>query len=174
MIEIKDVNCCPVESIDTNEPTHDRTISTNDPMAETERCVRCHGKGRAVSRKTVLLMVKPDLLERAMAGNYSFCPERDCSIVYFDDLGGPHFTVDDLRTRVGLKVKDDPVPLCYCFGFDEHHIREELTQKGSTTIADRISSLIREGLCACDTRNPAGVCCLGEVNRAAKRLESLK
>jgi len=114
-------------------------------------------------------MVKPDLLELAMTGNYSFCSERDCSIVYFDESGGPHFTVADLRIRVGLKVKDDPIPLCYCFGFDERDIREELTQKGHTTIPERISKLIREGLCACDTRNPAGVCCLGEVNRAAQR-----
>jgi hypothetical protein len=27
-------------------------------------------------------------------------------------------------------------------------------------------------MCACEVRNPAGVCCLGEVNRTAKRLSS--
>jgi len=118
-------------------------------------------------------MLKPDLLERALPGSYCFCPEQDCSIVYFDNSTGSVFTVDDLRIRVGLKVKDDPIPLCYCFGFDERDIREELTQKGHTTIPERISKLIREGLCACDTRNPAGVCCLGEVMQAAKRLENL-
>src|SRR5262245_24718514 len=167
------MDCCTVEESETNGRTIDRTI-TNEPMAEPDRCLRCGGKGRAVSRQTILLMLKPELLERAMAGNDSFCPERDCAVVYFDESGGPPFTVDDLRIRVGLKVNDDPIPLCYCFGFDERHIREELTQKGCITIPERISKLIREGLCACDTRNPAGVCCLGEVNRAAKRLESLK
>jgi len=167
------MNCCPVESTDTNGPTLDRTISTNEPMTEMDRCVRCSGKGRAISRKTILLMLKPDLLERALPRSYCFCPEQDCSIVYFDNSTGSVFTVDDLRIRVGLKVKDDPIPLCYCFGFDERDIREELTQKGHTTIPERISKLIREGLCACDTRNPAGVCCLGEVMQAAKRLENL-
>jgi len=115
-------------------------------------------------------MLKPDLLEHAMSSSYSFCPERDCPVVYFDENGARHFTVDDLRIRVGLKVKDDPIPICYCFGFDESHIREDLAKTGRTSIPARISKLIREGLCACDTCNPAGVCCLGEVNKAVKRL----
>lgn len=165
------MDCCSVDGCENEGSTLVSAISTKEPIAETERCVRCSGKGRAVSRKTILLMLKPELLERAVAGNYSFCPEPECAIVYFDESGGPHFTVDDLRIRVGLKVKDDPIPLCYCFGFDESQIREELAQMGRTTIPERISKLIREGLCACDTRNPAGVCCLGEVNRVAKRLE---
>ena len=106
-----------------------------------------------------------------MHGSYSFCPARDCSIVYFEDKGGHQFTVDDLRIRVGVKVNNDPIPLCYCFGFDEKHIRDEIGQTGNTSIPDKVSGLIREGLCACEVRNPAGVCCLGELNKAAKRLK---
>ena len=116
-------------------------------------------------------MLKPELLERAMHGNYNFCSARDCSIVYFEDKG-EHFTVDDLRIRVGVKVKDDPIPLCYCFGFDENHIREEIERTGNTSIPDKVSELIREGLCACESRNPAGVCCLGEVNKTANRFRT--
>jgi hypothetical protein len=116
-------------------------------------------------------MLKPELLERAMHGSYSFCSEPDCSIVYFEDKGPEHFTVDDLRIRVGVKVKDDPIPLCYCFGFDEKHIRDEIERTGNASIPDKVSGLIREGLCACETRNPAGVCCLAEINQATKRLK---
>ena len=115
-------------------------------------------------------MLKPELLERAMHGNYSFCSERDCSIVYFEDKGSQQFTVDDLRVRVGLKVKGDPIPVCYCFGFDENHIRDEFDRTGSTSIVEKVSRLIREGLCACEARNPSGVCCLGELNKTANRL----
>ncbi len=167
VIKNKEMDCCLTE---TKSSVVGQIMSTNEAMAETSRCVTCEGKGRAVSRKTVLLMLKPELLEGAMSGSYSFCSERDCRVVYFDEAGDRHFTVDDLRIRVGVKVKDDPIPLCYCFGFDESHIREELAQTGRTSIPHRISNLIREGLCACDTRNPAGVCCLGEVNRTQKRL----
>jgi len=118
----------------------------------------------------VLLMVKPDLLEEAMTGTYFLCSARDCPVVYFEEQGSHQFTIDDLRVRVGLKAKKDPIPLCYCFGFDESHIRDEISRTGNNTIPKRISRLIREGLCACEARNPSGLCCLGEVNKTANRL----
>jgi len=165
------MECCPTIDLDeTRRGVRDQIKSTSEALAESNQCGRCDGKGKAVSRKTVLLMLKADLLEHALSGSYSLCVERDCPVVYFDETGDRHFTVDDLRIRAGMKVKDDPIPLCYCFGFDESHIREEIAQTGRTNIPERISKLIREGLCACDTRNPAGVCCLGEVNKTVKRL----
>ena len=136
------------------------------------QCGKCTGQGKPVSRKTILLMIKPDLLEQARSGSYRFCAAHDCPVVYFEDEGSNQFTVDDLRVRVGLKVKEDPIPLCYCFGFDKRDIRDEIARTGNTTIPERVSKLIREGLCACDARNPAGVCCLGEVIKAAKLLQS--
>lgn len=133
-------------------------------------CTNCKRPSRPVSRKTVLLMLKPHLLEEAMTGTYSFCLARDCPVVYFEEQGFHKFTADDLRVPVGVKASQDPIPLCYCFGFDESHIRDDISRAGITTIPERISRLIREGLCACESRNPAGVCCLGEVNRAVRRI----
>ena len=52
---------------------------------EDERCRKCGGQSRPVSRKTVLLMLKPHLLEEALSGTYSFCQARDCPIVYFEE-----------------------------------------------------------------------------------------
>src|SRR5439155_11500321 len=166
------MNCCVTD--ESGWPTAskaDEATYTAVELHETDRCSSCNGQGRPVSRKTVLLMLKSELLERAMHGNYSFCSASDCSIVYFEDTGSQQFTVADLRIRVGVKVKDDPIPLCYCFGFDEKHIRDEIARTGNTSIPDKVSGLIREGLCACEARNPAGVCCLGEINKAAKRLK---
>ena len=116
-------------------------------------------------------MLNPLFLEEALKGTFRFCATRECPIVYFEEQGTRVFTVHDLRIGVGCKASTDPIPLCYCFGFDEGHLREEILQTGSTTIPETISHLIREGLCACDVRNPSGGCCLGEVNRAAKRLK---
>ena len=144
----------------------------NRARRENPDCRTCSRTGRPVSRKTVLLMVKPDFLEQAMVGRYSFCVSPDCPIVYFQNDGNHQFTVADVRIRVGLKVKDDPIPLCYCFGFDESHMRDEMAQSGGTTIPGKISHLIAEGLCACDTRNPSGLCCFGEVNRAVELLNA--
>ena len=163
------MNCCASESatvVDKSDETFANEISTG--------CRRdCLGQSRPVSRKTVLLMLKPELLEQAMTGTYSFCSKADCPVVYFDDQNGHSFTIDDLRVRVGIKAIEDPISLCYCFGFDESHLRDEIVRTGRTTVPDKISRLIREGLCACESRNPAGVCCLGEVNKAAKRLASV-
>jgi hypothetical protein len=102
---------------------------------------------------------------------FSFCSTSNCSIVYFEDQAREQFTIDDLRIRVGVKVNDDPIPLCYCFGFDEKDIRDEIEQTGNTSIPEKVARLIREDLCSCETLNPAGVCCLGEVNQATKRLK---
>jgi len=165
------MNCCVTdESREPTTSTADEATNTADELHETDRCSSCNGQGRSVSRKTVLLMLKPELLERAMHGNYNFCSERDCSIVYFEDKGRQQFTVDDLRTRVGLKVNDHPIPVCYCFGFDEKHIRDEIEGSGKTSIPREVSRLIREGLCACEARNPSGMCCLGELNKTVNRL----
>lgn len=160
------MTCCSTEST-VNERAKSETVANG---TSNQPCTNCKGESRPVSRKTVLLMLKPHLLEEAMTGNYSFCAARHCPVVYFEEQGIQSFTTDDLRVRVGVKAIHDPIPLCYCFGFDESHIRNEISRTGSTTIPERISQLIREGLCACKFRNPAGVCCLGEVNKAAKRI----
>src|SRR6266496_1947288 len=163
------MSCCITSDISESSRRDEAACPTDKPQ-ETNPCGSCNGNGRPVSRTTVLLMLKPDLIERAMHGSYSFCSARNCPIVYFEDAAGEQFTVDDLRIRVGLKVTEDPIPLCYCFGFDENHIRDEIERTGNTSIPSKVSGLIREGFCACETRNPSGMCCLGEVNKTANRL----
>jgi hypothetical protein len=133
-------------------------------------CISCKGSSRPVTRKTVLLMLKPDLFDRVAKGGYRFCSDPDCRAVYFTENGGATFTTSDLRERVGLKERLDPIPLCYCFGFEEKGAREEIAETGGSTIPRRITELIKQRICACPERNPSGACCLGEVNRAIKRL----
>lgn len=116
----------------------------------------------------MLLMLKPERFDQVGESQYRFCASPDCPVVYFSRERS--FTTGDLRTRVGLKEKDGPIPLCYCFGFYEQDVREEIEAKGNTTIPQRISALIREQMCACEERNPSGACCLGEVNKVVKRL----
>ena len=164
------MNCCPTES--ATDEREESEMGANEISGQL--CTTCDAQSRPVSRKTVLLMLKPHLLEQAMTGTYSFCSARDCSVVYFEEQGSHRFTTDDLRVTVGVKASSDPIPLCYCFGFDESHIRDEISGIGTTTIAERISTLIREGLCACESRNPSGVCCLGEVNKTVKSLTARK
>lgn len=134
------------------------------------KCVSCSGASRAVTRKTMLLMLKPEQFDRIDDSEYRFCSDQECRVVYFSQNGGATFMTNDLRVRVGMKERTDPIPLCYCFGFDERDAREEISRTGSSAIPQRIATLIKQKMCACPERNPSGSCCLGEVNQAIKRL----
>ena len=74
----------------------------------------------------------------------------------------------DVPVRVGLKEREDPVPLCYCFGFSLADVRREIAETGRCGIPARITAEVRAGRCSCEVKNPSGVCCLGEVNRAVR------
>jgi hypothetical protein len=137
-------------------------------------CTNCRRASRPVTRKTMLLMLKPELFDRIGSGPYRFCSDPECRVVYFTEGKGECFTTADLRLRVGIKEKEDPIPLCYCFGFDEADLREEISKAGRTFIPQRITALLKDGLCACSTRNPSGTCCLGEVTKTVKRLSATR
>jgi hypothetical protein len=115
-------------------------------------------------------MLKSSLLDRVSEGVWRFCAGADCRVVYFVEDGGAVFTTDDLRVRVGLKEREDPLPLCYCFGFDEADVREEIARTGGSAIPQKVNAMVKQGLCACETRNPSGACCLGDVVKAVTRL----
>ena len=135
-------------------------------------CKSCKGAGRPVTRKTVLLMLKPQCFDQVGDSEYRFCASLECRVVYFAEDSETRFTTDDVRGRVGLKEREDPIPLCYCFGFDERDVRDEITVTGRCSIPQRVATLIRKGMCACVERNPSGKCCLGDLNRAVKNLMS--
>jgi hypothetical protein len=113
-------------------------------------------------------MVQPDFLELVSKTGFLFCRTRDCGTVYFH-ADGETLKKIDLRVRVGLKETLDPVPVCYCFGFTERMLLEEIQASGHTMIPQRISAEIKAEHCACEVRNPQGSCCLGNVKAAEKR-----
>jgi hypothetical protein len=102
--------------------------------------------------------------------HYCFCACPACETVYFGDAGD-RFGTGDLRVPVWQKQVSGDRLLCYCFGETESVIRDELLQHGRTDVVARIREHIAAQRCACDVRNPRGVCCLGDVMAAVKRLE---
>lgn len=158
-------NCSTVESTESCE-----LVVNEGRSKRSSQCVICGSAGRPVERQTVLHHVRSDKLDRVNdQESYRFCPDPTCAIVYYGDAGA-RFTVDDLRELVTAKTDGDARPICYCFGFTEGDARTEIELSGHTTVPARISKLIKAGMCACEVRNPAGVCCLGEVNKTVKRL----
>ena len=135
-------------------------------------CLFCQRQSHTVSRRTMLLMLKPKFFDRIGDGQYYYCASSDCEVVYFPETEGTQFYKEDLRVRVGAKEKKDPKPICYCFGFDESDFGNEICETGQTTIPAQIIKMVKAGMCACDTRNPSGACCLGEITKTVKRFQT--
>jgi hypothetical protein len=94
-----------------------------------------------------------------------FCRTPSCEVIYYA-VDGRIARKQDALVRVGLKETEDPLPLCYCFGFSRADVEREIAQTSSCTIPERIAAEVRAGRCACEIKNPSGVCCLGEVRAA--------
>jgi hypothetical protein len=116
-------------------------------------------------------MVRPEFLDAVDKPGFLFCATPTCYVIYFHP-DGKRLGKRDVRVRVGLKEQAEPVPLCYCFGFTEAMVREEIRDTGGCTIPERITAEISAGHCACEVRNPQGSCCLGNVTAAVKRLQA--
>lgn len=155
-------DCCPTESPAEKTVAETATAGTN-------HCPECGQPGKAVEAKTLKQMVQPWHLELVNKPGFLFCRSADCDVVYFHP-DGDRLRKPDVRVRVGLKETQDPVPICYCFGFTEAMVHEEIRATGKCTIPQRITAEVKAGNCACEIRNPQGSCCLGNVTAAVKRV----
>lgn len=135
------------------------------------RCPDSCSVGKAVDRQTVKALLIESALQRLTAGNYRFCPDADCDVVYFSADGG-RFATADVRVGVWQKLPFGARQVCYCFGESDASIHVEIEATGASSAEARIREHIAAGRCACDVRNPRGACCLADVIAAIKRVES--
>lgn len=156
-------DCCSDESSSIAQPA-----SASSKLS----CPSCGEPGRPVGIVTLKHMVRPEFLEVVNKTGFLFCRTADCPLVYFHP-DGETLEKSDLRVRVGLKERADPVPVCYCFGFTERMLLEEIRATGETTIPQRVAAEMKADHCACETRNPQGSCCFGNVKAAAKRAREI-
>jgi Zinc binding domain len=148
-------SCCPERPV---EPT-------------TTRCPHSGSAGKAVDRQTVKALLTEPALQRLTAGAYRFCPDAACDVVYFSGDGG-RFATADVRVDVWQKRPFGNRQICYCFGESEASMRAEMAATGRSSAVERIREHIAAGRCACEIRNPRGVCCVGDVIAAVKGVES--
>lgn len=131
-------------------------------------CPRCGAVGRPVADETIQALLKPGRAAELLAVERRFCRTPTCDILYYG-ADGRVVNKDAAAVRVGLKETEDPIPLCYCFGFSRADVLREVAETGHCTIPARITAEVRAGRCACEVKNPSGACCLGEVNRAVNK-----
>jgi copper chaperone CopZ len=149
-------------------------VNTVSLPAGAETCPLCGHKARPVQPLTVRALVQPELAHQVREEPYRFCAASGCEVVYFSERDPKHrFVLTDLRVPVGQKATQPPFPVCYCFDWTTEDLACELQLRGTTTIPDRIKRLVQLGFCRCETMNPQGTCCLGNVHRAVKQLQTM-
>ncbi len=129
---------------------------------------------RPVGRKTVEGLVNQEAKASLTPQPYYFCNAPDCDTVYVSALGDHVITKDMLTVRVGIKEPEDPIPLCYCFGYDRKAVWDDIHRTGNTDIQAIITERVKAGECRCEETNPSGGCCLGAVAKAIKHAQALK
>lgn len=123
--------------------------------------------GRRVPDITLRSLVRDEHLSALDDGDWFYCDLPDCDVVYFA-ADGRTLKKDALKVRVGAKEKSAPHPVCYCFGHTVESIHEEIERTGQSSVAASITAKVKAGECSCETLNPKGSCCLGDVNKAVK------
>ena len=83
--------------------------------------------------------------------------------MYFADAGKTAYEKQQLMVPVGIKEPTGERPLCYCFGHSVASIKEELCAQGHSDALDDIRQKMQNPGCHCETSNPSGSCCLGDV-----------
>lgn len=110
------------------------------------QCPSCGNECPEVKEKTVLHQVKaPWRIERGRRRFY--CGNAVCDAVYFSDDGS---LIREPEIRQGATQG----LICHCF---DVALKDALDDPG---LKEFVSGLTKEGLCACEARNPSGKCCL--------------
>lgn len=141
-----------------------------------ELCPSCSQPGKKVELKTVRSLARsPENLPTEVNSDYQFCSTHACTVVYFSAQKElPVLHLNDVTVRVGQKKPGAPTPVCYCFHYTEEEIAAEIESTGATSITDGIRAEMKAGNCFCETSNPQGSCCWGNVqavlNRHAEKL----
>jgi hypothetical protein len=108
---------------------------------------------------TVKALLTAEGLRRGVPQAPRFCASPSCSTVYFDDVTDRRVTENELVVRVHAKHPDDSdVAVCYCFGYTQRAIRSDGLQA-----SEDVRAQVEAGHCACEVKNPRGVCCLGDI-----------
>ena len=89
---------------------------------------------------------------------YYFCDDPECDVVYFG-LDNTTIKTDSLRTKVGIKEKDDKSLICYCFGINRQQ------SKNSPEAKAFVIEQTQNRTCSCNTSNPSGRCCLKDFSK---------
>jgi hypothetical protein len=79
-----------------------------------------------------------------------------------------------LRTVPFHKSIDRARTVCFCFGHTVEEIVKEFSRDGISTLQTTVRDACRRGETDCETRNPQGHCCLGNLAKVIAELKTPK
>jgi hypothetical protein len=127
-------------------------------------CRVCGNSGTPVTAITIESLVRKERRSQlASPEGFSFCHTPDCAVVYFNNDTDKYIEKGDVNVRVGIKETEDPVPLCYCFGWTQKRIDDEIARTGKSLAVEDIMNNMKTAGCNCERSNPSGGCCLKDV-----------
>ena len=155
--------------------------NTESCSVEGGGCCSPKPKGKAIcpscgeKAKGVLVLTLESLLSDVAKASleslegFHYCKTPSCKTVYFRDE--TILTQNDLNVVVGLKEGASPATVCYCFEWSKEKIKAELEATGETIALEDIKAKMENPGCSCETLNPSGGCCLGDVTHVIKTLK---
>lgn len=133
-------------------------------------CPVCGKTGRKVTSLTLDHHI-PSPLRQGFGNEAAFCMNPSCDVVYCNSQGK---VIREGETVLPVTIKDlgNDVYVCYCFEHKRGDLRRDIREKGKTDIPEKIRQGVKEGRCNCEGKNPQGACCLGNVAKAIKEIQS--
>ena len=122
-------------------------------------CSACGQRSLQVSRQTMLHQVQFPENQRLSEGGYAFCANRDCSTGYFS----PSAMIP--KSQLRAFQPSQTAMLCHCFDISEAVYRTALGDGRAESIKQFVVQQTKQKLCACESRNPSGRCCLANFKK---------
>ena len=133
---------------------------SSSKVAAKMACPECSVLQKSVSYQTVVHHTHhPYNQELDEVGNYYFCQNSCCNVIYFDS-NEAFLSIEKVRGPIGQKMDIPSRPVCYCFDVTEEQVLKELARDGVSKTKEFVKALTSGKLCACEIRNPSGRCCL--------------
>lgn len=135
-------------------------------------CTKCQNKGVKVQIITLQSLLK-DCCKGKISSNsiYKFCKNSECETVYFSRDKSHFFIKEELTVKATLKDKGLDVNVCYCFGHTRQSILDEIQSTGNSTVLEDVKAKMKNPGCFCETSNPQGGCCLGNITSWIKEVQ---
>ena len=135
-------------------------------------CPRCGESGRKVSKITVGSHTRPaHQKSQEGVGEWRFCGTPSCLVGYYGTDCKTVVPLDALRTTPFPKSDNLLQFVCFCFEHTVAAIIDDVKHHQSPTLQASITEACRQGLDACEQKNPEGRCCLGNVAAVVRRAE---